>query len=427
MNTSASGEKYLRDHANEIFGDAMQFLNDQNITDIDINGIDVWVRDRRTNERIRVTDKAPALVQPAWRDRFTSEIGNLMSKPFNQTNPKLEADTSSLRISIVHESKCNGKRSICIRKTPPTAQISTAASIETNYADRSMLSFLANCVTARTNILVAGEPGTGKTELVKYLSLFIKPSERVITIEDSRELRYSEIRNDNPDCVEFQVDKDFSYQDAIFTSLRQNPNWLMIAEIRGKEIDDYSTQLATGVNGMSTIHTDDVRHIPARCATMSKNSDKGSILDTIYSFINVGVLIDFRPSKNKDGSISYHRYIKQICVYDPEHYQNYKDDPDGACVLLVDNGKWVVDKDSFQLPTNILNRFRSVLISNPFKSKRIDDELRRERPTVKQPVTKQPVSKPAVRKPPLRNTMLGAKPKPMPKQVNPSMKRMNKQ
>ena len=63
---------------------------------------------------------------------------------------------------------------------------------------------LINCVTAGMNFVIGGEPGSGKTEFVKFLMQFIPLEKRVITIEDSLEIHYSEINSD-ADAVELRV------------------------------------------------------------------------------------------------------------------------------------------------------------------------------------------------------------------------------
>lgn len=170
---------------------------------------------------------------------------------------------------------------------------------------------LINCVTAGMNFVIGGEPGSGKTEFVKFLMQFIPLEKRVITIEDSLEIHYSEINSD-ADAVELRVGEDFSYTDAIKACLRQNPMWLVLSEARSVEVTSLIEQWSTGVNGITTIHLDDLRKLPDRIENMMNDVNDASRLENrIYRYVNVGVLI--RREKEADGGIR--RYIDQMCFY----------------------------------------------------------------------------------------------------------------
>ena len=147
---------------------------------------------------------------------------------------------------------------------------------------------LINCVTAGMNFVIGGEPGSGKTEFVKFLMQFIPLEKRVITIEDSLEIHYSEI-NPDADAVELRVGEDFSYTDAIKACLRQNPMWLVLSEARSVEVTSPIEQWSTGVNGITTIHLDDLRKLPDRIENMMNDVNDASRLENrIYRYVNVG-------------------------------------------------------------------------------------------------------------------------------------------
>ena len=76
-------------------------------------------------------------------------------------------------------------------------------------------------------MVFCGLPGSGKTELLKYLTRFVPPDEKVITVEDNLEIHYREI-NPGSNCVELKVHPElFSYTKAIKAALRQNASWIM--------------------------------------------------------------------------------------------------------------------------------------------------------------------------------------------------------
>lgn len=269
------------------FGLLWPYVEDDKITDIDFNGRDLWITNT-DNERIKVEDHG---ITKEFIEKFSHYIANNVSRAFNKVENLLEADTDTLRISIVHESAAISGRTVCIRKTLPAVRMTRESIIKDGYCSKYILELLINCVKARMNFVFCGEPGVGKTEGIKFFSQYIPSNERVITIEDTPELHYREI-NPDKDCVEIIVSEGFSYTKAIKTSLRQNPKWLMLSEARSVEVKYLLESLSTGIRGFTTIHTDDARKIPDRILNMLESRiDADRMENDIYMFIDVGILI----------------------------------------------------------------------------------------------------------------------------------------
>ena len=202
------------------------------------------------------------------------------------------------------------------------------------------------------NITFCGMPGIGKTECVKFFSQFIPANERVITIEDTLEIRYAET-NPGKDCIEMKVSEDvFGYSEAIKSCLRMNPKWIMLSEARSKEVKYLLQSWSTGVRGMTTLHTDDVRNIPDRILNMLESRvDAERMENDIYQALDVGILI--RKRRNDEGVV--YRYIDQVCFF-------YRDNCMNHVFMLVSDGK-IVDHD---IPKVILRRFLREGVDNPF-------------------------------------------------------------
>ncbi len=179
------------------FGPLWSYVQDDEITDIDFNGRDLWITNTE-NERTKVEEHG---VTRKFIEKFSHYIANNVSKAFNKVENLLEADTETLRISIVHESSAISGRSVCIRKTLPIVRMTEESMITERYCSKEILELLTNCVKARMNFVFCGEPRVGKTEGIKFFSQYISAGERVITIEDTPELHYREINSD----------KDFGY------------------------------------------------------------------------------------------------------------------------------------------------------------------------------------------------------------------------
>jgi pilus assembly protein CpaF len=126
-------------------------------------------------------------------------------------------------------------------------------------------------VRERMNIVVAGNSGSGKTTLLNILSGFIDPNERVITIEDSAELRLQqphvvrlETRPPNADGV-----GAVGVSELVVNALRMRPDRLVIGECRGAEVIPMLQAMNTGHDGsMTTVHANSARDALARLESM---------------------------------------------------------------------------------------------------------------------------------------------------------------
>lgn len=343
------GEEEFWSFKEENFGLFLEYVKDENVTDINFNGKDVWI-DHLQKGRYR----AELEITKSFVDQFCKRLSNAVSKNFNQFENLLEAETKTLRISVIHESiACTGT-SISIRKTEARRRLNEKLMIRTKYCSREMMMFLENCVKAHMNIVMCGLPGAGKTELLKYLTKYIPDQERVITIEDNLEIHYREL-NPQKDCVELKIEERFfDYTKAIKSCLRQNPSWIMLSEARSTEVKYLLEALSTGTHCLTTLHTDDVRKVPDRMQNMMKDSISAQRIENdIYSFVDIGVLV--KKSLNEDGILR--RYIDQICIYDRDQSKK-----SNQMVLIADDGE-VINKE---LPRNLKKQFIEEGIKDPF-------------------------------------------------------------
>lgn len=328
------------------FGPILKYIQDDNITDINWNGRQLWLDDL-TKGRYCSEDK----LDDEWVKNFSQRIANLVSENFNATSPLLEAETDSLRISVIHDGVSNTGFSISIRKTPAVRRLNDDSMIKTGYANDLIIQLLERFIKARCSVIVVGDVGSGKTELIKYLTKYIPNNERTITVEDNYEIRISSICP-KLDCVEIKVNDRFDYVHAIKASLRQMCTWLLMAETRSREVAQLLEAASTGCSIITSMHTDDVRKIPDRVKNMlGPEGDEKE--NDIYSFFDVGILVDVDRSGD-----SIKRKIGQICLldHDPMTEEN-------TVELLYDDGQFLTSK----LPERILDKFKRKHLNNPLE------------------------------------------------------------
>lgn len=339
------------DESEEYFGPLYQFVIDDEITDVDFNGHDLWLTNAQ-NERYISDKKLPQ----EFVEQFTKRVANTVSKPFHKQQPILEAETERLRITIVHESVAITGRSICIRKSLPYIRMTEEGMLREKYCSKEILELLKSCILAKQNIVFCGEPGVGKTECAKFFSQYIPANERVITIEDNPEWHYREV-NPDKDCVELKVGEQMDYTTAIKTCLRLNPKWMMLSESRSTEILKLIEGFSTGVKGMTTLHTDDVRKVPDRMVNMGGQArNESRMINDIYSFVDMGVLIRRKEMENEDGSRRVRRYIDQICFYERDGQENF-------CHMIVEDGELLSDV----LPKGLERKLHYAGLPDPFE------------------------------------------------------------
>lgn len=339
----------------EHFGLLLPYIQDDNVTDINYNGEDVWIDDL-----INGRYKSDIVLTNEFVNQFSTKIADIVSENFNQYEPLLEAETETLRISIIHESVANTGRSISIRKTPIIKRFDEQKAISENYCSKEVLRLLKNCINGKMNMVMCGLPGTGKTELLKFLTGYIPENDRVITIEDNLEIHYRKI-NPGKDCVELKVNDDrFSYIKAIKACLRQNPQWILLSEARSAEVKYLIESLSTGTHCLTTLHTDDVRKVPDRIKNMVQDSITEERMENdAYNFLDVGILV-----RKKEVNKKIIRYIDQLCFYSREKGGK------NIAVMIVDNGR-VINKE---MPSEIMNKFKIYGIDDPFGASILDEE-----------------------------------------------------
>lgn len=266
------------------FSRLQSFVDDDLVTDINYNGVDIWVDDLK-HGRMCYTDFVSELVM----ENLCYRLSNYSNLPFNTLHPIMEFEIEELRISCVHACLV-GRLCVSIRKTPSQRRFKTEDMLANGGLSQDLLEFLEQAVRARCNFMVSGLPGSGKTEMVKYLTQFIAKSERVITIEDTLELRYQALYP-HRDAVSFKVNSSFDYDQAIRASLRLRPDWLLLSEVRGPEVAALLQAISTGASALSTIHAGQADQVPQRILHMFASFEIGNSLvrERILSCIDIGL------------------------------------------------------------------------------------------------------------------------------------------
>jgi pilus assembly protein CpaF len=343
----------------QVFGPLYPYIIDDNVTDIDWDGSALWVSYAMGNtERLDV----PGL-DARFIANFTQFMANQSERPFNQIENTLSAETDMLRITAAHESLVASGRCLSIRKSMPKLRFTATSALADRYCPEDFMHFLVNCVKVHMNFAFCGEPGHGKTECAKFFSTFIRPEDNVITIEDTLEWHYKYI-NPGKRADEIRVNDSADYTKAIKLALRLNPTWLMLSEARSTEVKYLIEGWSTGVHGMTTLHTSDVRNIPDRIVTMSGNeAGEDSMANNVYSYLDLGILLE--KTRDEDGTT--HRRIMQAAVFERVGGEN-------RCTIVMENGAFYKER----VPGSFTKLLKHAGVVDPFYcpelAKRMEDE-----------------------------------------------------
>lgn len=292
------------------FGPLDEFLKLDDVTDISYsNGGQVWLK---TLSRGVFKIERPE-INNALLEKLAFQCSNVMGKTFNMAHPFLDAESTELRLNFVHESIATNGIACLIRKTPAKIRLNKEKLINERYVSEDLLDFLLACVHGHANIIVSGETGSGKTELVKYLASNTKENEKIITIEDTLELHLDRIFP-HRDIVAMKTNNIASYTDVLVTCMRQNPIWILLSEVRSAEaVLAVRNSISSGHHIISTIHADKAASIPMRMySLLESNLDVEQFLSTIHRYVQIGIYVKGYMSKELGR---FQREIMEICEF----------------------------------------------------------------------------------------------------------------
>src|ERR1035437_4066625 len=168
-----------------------------------------------------------------------------------------------------------------------------------------MLDVLQKAVRARLNIVISGGTGSGKTTLLNVLSGFVSDRERIVTIEDSAELRVKQAHVVRLECRPPNVEGKggVRQRELMINALRMRPDRIVVGEVRGEEALDMLQAMNTGHDGsVTTIHANSPRDALSRIETMCMMANLNLPEKAVRQQIAAAVHIIVQVSRMSDGS-----------------------------------------------------------------------------------------------------------------------------
>ena len=168
-----------------------------------------------------------------------------------------------------------------------------------------MMDVLEKAVRARLNIVVSGGTGAGKTTLLNVLSGFISARERIVTIEDSAELRLKQEHVVRLECRPPNVEGKggVRQRELLINALRMRPDRIVVGEVRGEEALDMLQAMNTGHDGsITTVHANSPRDAIARIETMALMANLNLPEMAMRQQIAAAIQIIVQVSRMSDGT-----------------------------------------------------------------------------------------------------------------------------
>lgn len=237
--------------------------------------------------------------------RIINKIVSKSGREVNLANPIVDARLEDgSRVNIVLPPIAMSQPALTIRKFPQKV-INMDYLIKSKTISKEAALFLKTLVQARYNILISGGTSSGKTTFLNALSEYISSDERIVTIEDSRELSLIgktnlvslETRNSN-NSNKGKID----LKDLIKASLRMRPDRIIVGEVRSDEAIDMLQAYNTGHDGaLTTAHANSCKDMISRLETMVLRSGENIPLEAVKRMIASAINIVIQLSRVEQG------------------------------------------------------------------------------------------------------------------------------
>ena len=295
------------------FGPLESLLADDSVTEIMVNGpSDVFFerdgRLHRSEQRFADEGQLRALI-----DRVLGPLGRRLDEASPMVNARLP---EGHRVHVIIPPLALDGPVMTVRKFAKRV-MTLDDMVATGSFDEAMRTFLVWAVRARKSIAVSGGTGSGKTTLLNALSCELPPSERIITIEDSAELRFLE----HPHVVRLEARPrnaegtgEVTIRDLVINALRMRPDRIVVGECRGAEALDMLQAMNTGHDGsLTTLHANSPADVVSRLATMVRYAVDLPV-DVIESNVASAFEVVVQTARALDGS----RFVSDVAelVYD---------------------------------------------------------------------------------------------------------------
>jgi pilus assembly protein CpaF len=301
--SAADKAQLIQDVSDDIlgYGPIDKLLNDDDVSEVMCNGPkSVFV------ERKGHIQKADAsFVDETHLRRIIDKIVGQVGRRIDESSPLCDARLpDGSRVNAVIHPLAIGGPFLTIRKfSKDPFQIDDLIRFGTLNAHAAR--FLQACVVGRLNVIVSGGTGTGKTTTLNVMSSFIPTDERIVTIEDAKELQLHQEHvlslETRPPNIEGRG--EVTIRDLVRNSLRMRPDRIVVGECRGGEALDMLQAMNTGHDGsLTTVHANTPRDALSRLETLTLMAGYDLPVRAIREQLSSAIDVIVQLSRLRDGT-----------------------------------------------------------------------------------------------------------------------------
>ncbi|MEW6889567.1 TadA family conjugal transfer-associated ATPase [Trueperella pyogenes] len=281
-------------------------LEDGEVTDVVVNGVQVWI-DRgagmeRIEDELENEEAARALAV-----RLAASCGQRL----DDASPIVDGTfPSGVRLHAVIPPLSAEGTLISLRTH--RARVFTLAELQAGGSVTSEVArVVRRLVDRRANVLISGATGAGKTTILNAMLSLIGAEQRILVIEESAELRPN-----HPHVIHLQVRKanvqgagEVTMSDLVRAAMRMRPDRIVLGECRGAEVRDVLGALNTGhEGGWATIHANSTADIPARLVALGALAGMNEATVAAQAAAGLDAAIHVRRAGGQ-------RFVSEIAVF----------------------------------------------------------------------------------------------------------------
>ncbi len=298
----------------ELFGPVRVYLDDPTVTEVMINGPGKIFIERRGKIE-KVADRFPHVKALYAALRSTAQY---VGKHVDDERPLLEARLpDGSRVAAVLPPAGNGGPYVAIRRFfRETLTVDRLIDLGSLTPDAAEL--IATLVACKQNVVIAGGTASGKTSMLNATSAFIPEDERVVVIEDSKELQ---LQRDHVVTLEARPPDaedrgEITIRQLFKITLRMRPDRIVIGELRGGEALDLLQAMTSGHGGcLTTLHATYPRDVLTRLETMALMSDVEMPLAALRTQIASAIEVIIQVVRLRDGTRKV-SHVSEIVGFD---------------------------------------------------------------------------------------------------------------
>lgn len=216
--------------------------------------------------------------------------------------------------------------------------------------DKNIVTLLIAAMKAKFNVMFCGSTGAGKTTLLNVFSRYIPEHERIITIEDTPELRFLQehVVSLVSKSANIEGKGEITMRDLFVNSLRMRPDRIIIGEVRGEEMLDLVQSISSGHSGsLAIVHAETPQDCFNRMVMMmmmagirlSTEEIRKQVARAMDIIVHVELFMDGKRRVTAITDLDYNEETDKIALHNVIHFEQKAMTKDGQVI-----GEWILDR-----------------------------------------------------------------------------------